>query len=74
MLTSRFLLYKYSQSTLNEAKNGVLFVDEAYQLISGDQDSFGKEAMEELMKAMNPNEAVGSPIVILAGCGQTYSH
>lgn len=56
-----------TQKAINEAKCGVLFIDEAYRLSqeSGKND-FGKEAIEQLMAAMNdpPGKA---PIMVFAG-------
>lgn len=53
-----------TKKVIEEAKGGVLFVDEAYRLSmkSGTND-FGTEAIEELMGAMN----TGSPVIIFAG-------
>ena len=45
------------------AKNGVLFVDEAYALASG--DAFGKEAIDALVKRSEDDRA--TTLVILAG-------
>jgi replication-associated recombination protein RarA len=51
----------------NEAKGGVLFVDEAYDLNRGDRDDFGQEAVTTLMKMMEDNRS--DTVVILAGYG-----
>jgi len=42
-----------TQKVIEEAAGGVLFVDEAYRLSSGGQNDFGREAIEQLMGAMN---------------------
>ena len=47
------------------AKGGVLFVDEAYQLVSGDNDSYGREAIATLLKRMEDSR--GDMVVIAAG-------
>ena len=49
----------------DKAMDGVLFIDEAHNLIQGDQDSFGKEAISELT-AILENER-GRLCVIVAG-------
>ena len=49
----------------DEAMGGILFVDEAYQLVSGDNDSYGKEAIATLLKRMEDSR--GEMIVIVAG-------
>jgi stage V sporulation protein K len=42
-----------------EAKGGVLFIDEAYSIVKeNDRDSFGKEAIETLMKHLDPPSCV----------------
>ncbi|MCR4754493.1 MAG: AAA family ATPase [Lachnospiraceae bacterium] len=56
---------KQVQAKINEAMGGVLFVDEAYALCRGDNDSFGHEAVDELIAAMENYR--DSLIVILAG-------
>ncbi len=50
---------------VDEALGGVLFVDEAYQLVSGDGDDYGKEAIATLLKRMEDNR--DNLIVIAAG-------
>ena len=44
---------------------GVLFVDEAYQLVSGDNDNYGKEAIAALIKRMEDDR--DKLIVVAAG-------
>ena len=43
-----------------EAKGGVLFIDEAYSIVKDkhQKDSFGKEAIETIMKHMDPPSCV----------------
>lgn len=44
-----------------EAKGGVLLVDEAYSIVKGEQhqnDSYGKEAIETIMKHLDPPTCV----------------
>lgn len=53
-----------TNSVIDEALDGVLFIDEAYSL-SEDQDSFGKEAIATLLKRMEDNR--DRLVVILAG-------
>jgi SpoVK/Ycf46/Vps4 family AAA+-type ATPase len=57
-----------TRQKIEGAKDGVLFVDEAYRLSSSGphRDDFGQEAIEELMSAMEkpPGEA---PVMIFAG-------
>lgn len=48
-----------------EAEGGVLFVDEAYALAGGEGDSFGSEAVAELLKHMEDKRE--QLVVILAG-------
>jgi SpoVK/Ycf46/Vps4 family AAA+-type ATPase len=49
----------------DQAMGGVLFVDEAYSLASGDDDKFGKEAIDTLLKRMEDER--GKFVVIAAG-------
>ncbi|MCH7342263.1 AAA family ATPase [Pelomonas sp. CA6] len=48
-----------------QAEGGVLFVDEAYALVQGANDSFGKEAVDTLLKRMEDDR--GKYVVIAAG-------
>ena len=50
---------------IDSALDGILFIDEAYSLIGGSQDDFGREAVATLMKRMEDNRE--RLIVILAG-------
>jgi len=59
-----------TQGIMNGARDGVLFVDEAYRLTSVEStNDFGREAVETLMAAMNepPGKA---PVMIFAGYTQ----
>jgi hypothetical protein len=50
---------------IRKYQNGVIFVDEAYALISGGEDNFGNEVMGEIVECMtNPNSHV---VFIMAG-------
>ena len=48
-----------------EAAGGVLFIDEAYALCRGDNDTFGHEAVDEIIAQMENNK--DTMLVILAG-------
>jgi SpoVK/Ycf46/Vps4 family AAA+-type ATPase len=50
---------------IDSAMGGVLFIDEAYTLKSNDQDSFGSEAIDTLLKRMEDDR--GKFICIVAG-------
>lgn len=54
-----------TQEVITSALDGVLFIDEAYSLTTADNDSFGKEAVNTLLKAMEDNRA--RLVVIVAG-------
>lgn len=54
-----------TMSVIKSALGGVLFIDEAYSLYRGKDDSFGLEAIDTLVKAMEDNR--DNLIVILAG-------
>ena len=55
-----------TSTTFTKAIGGVLFIDEAYALASG--DSYGKEAIDTLVKLMEDHR--GKIVVILAGYPQ----
>lgn len=57
-----------TDKVIDSAKGGVLFIDEAYTLVHGDSDSFGKEAIATLLKRMEDER--GEFIVIIAGYPQ----
>lgn len=50
---------------VQKSMGGILFIDEAYTLIKDNNDSFGKEAVDTLLKLMEDNR--GKFIVIAAG-------
>lgn len=50
---------------VDTAMGGVLFIDEAYTLCTGDNDSFGKEALDTLLKRLEDDR--GKFICIVAG-------
>ena len=54
-----------TQQIIRSAIGGVLFIDEAYALYRGQDDSFGLEAIDTLVKGMEDNRK--DLIVILAG-------
>ena len=54
-----------TEQKLDEATNGVLFIDEAYALVSGEGNSFGQEAIDTLLKGMEDRRE--SLAVIVAG-------
>lgn len=57
-----------TQQVVRSALGGVLFIDEAYSLYRGSEDSFGLEAIDTLVKEMEDHRE--DLVVILAG----YSH
>lgn len=50
---------------VNSALGGVLFIDEAYSLVQSDSDSFGREALDKLVKRIEDDK--DKLVVILAG-------
>lgn len=53
------------KKVVQSALGGILFIDEAYSLVQSENDSFGMEALNELMAEMENNR--DSLIVIFAG-------
>ena len=54
-----------TQEVIQKAIGGVLFIDEAYSLAGDKEDSYGKEAIETLLKAMEDHR--DELVVIVAG-------
>ncbi len=54
-----------TQKVIQSALGGVLFIDEAYSLAGDKDDSYGKEAIETLLKAMEDHR--DELVVIVAG-------
>lgn len=54
-----------TQKVIQEAMGGVLFVDEAYSLAGETDDSYGKECIETILKAMEDHR--DELVVIVAG-------
>lgn len=54
-----------TNQVIDSALGGVLFIDEAYTLCSGDNDSFGKEAIDTLLKRLEDDR--GKFVCIVAG-------
>ena len=54
-----------TQKVIQEALGGVLFIDEAYSLVNDTEDSYGKEAIETILKAMEDHR--NELVVIVAG-------
>ncbi len=54
-----------TKEKIDDALGGVLFIDEAYALAGGGQNSFGNEAIEVILKNMEDNR--GKFAVIVAG-------
>lgn len=54
---------KSVKKLLNEAEGGVLFIDEAYTLVSGGENDFGKHVIDGILTAMTENKC----IIIVAG-------
>jgi hypothetical protein len=51
---------------VESAVGGMLFVDEAYALVKDAKDSFGKEALDTLIKLVEDKR--DEIVVVLAGC------
>jgi len=54
-----------TQKVIQQAMGGVLFIDEAYSLAGETDDSYGKEAVETILKAMEDHR--DELVVIVAG-------
>ncbi len=54
-----------TQEVIQQALGGVLFIDEAYSLTNDEKDSYGKEAIETILKAMEDHR--DELVVIVAG-------
>ena len=54
-----------TQEVIQQALGGVLFIDEAYSLAGDKEDSFGKEAIDTILKAMEDHR--DELVVIVAG-------
>ena len=54
-----------TQAVVDEAIGGMLFVDEAYALVKDEKDSFGKEALDTLIKLVEDKR--DELVVVLAG-------
>ena len=54
-----------TQKVIQQALGGVLFIDEAYSLANDREDSYGKEAIETILKAMEDHR--DELVVIVAG-------
>ena len=54
-----------TQKVIRQAMGGVLFIDEAYSLAGETDDSYGKEAIETILKAMEDHR--DELVVIVAG-------
>lgn len=50
---------------VDKAKGGILFIDEAYNLVNGDHDEFGKDALNTLLAPIENNR--DDLMVIMAG-------
>ena len=52
-----------TQLAVNAAIGGVLFLDEAYSILNRAKQGYGKDALDQLMLAMNQPD----PVIIMAG-------
>jgi S1-C subfamily serine protease/SpoVK/Ycf46/Vps4 family AAA+-type ATPase len=55
---------KAVQSVVEQARDGVLFIDEAYSLVQGPHDSFGCEARDELVRQVTLPDNSGTVFVL----------
>ncbi len=61
-----------TEELIASAKGGGLFIDEAYSLFTGENDTYGKEAINTLLKAMEDQR--GEFMVIVAGYVDEMRH
>ena len=61
-----------TNSVIESALGGVLFMDEAYSLYRGEQDSFGLEAIDTLVKGMEDHR--DELVVILGATPGRWRH
>ncbi len=54
-----------TEAVINKAMGGVLFIDEAYSIKKDENDSFGQEAIDTLLKALEDRK--GEFVCIIAG-------
>lgn len=60
------------KDVIRSAMGGILFIDEAYSLITGDKDDYGHEAVDTLVAEMENHR--DSLMVILAGYSSDIDH
>ena len=58
---------KATLAKLEQARGGVLFIDEAYSLFNGAQDAYGREAMATLIAYMDVPANRNNPVIVFAG-------
>lgn len=56
------------RTLISEYKHGVIFIDEAYSLVTDEKDSFGLEVLAEIVDSMT---SVDSPTFIFAGYSES---
>lgn len=56
---------KKTAETLEKHKGGVIFIDEAYDLVTGESDDYGKQAVNQIMQFAENNR--DNTVVIMAG-------
>eukprot|EP00039_Didymoeca_costata_P004217 m.71998 g.71998 ORF g.71998 m.71998 type:complete len:1128 (-) comp12295_c1_seq1:71-3454(-) len=61
---------KLTREKFQEARGGVLFIDEAYQLNPAEGGAYAKEALDEIVKCITSDEFKDKLVVIFAG----YKH